>query len=241
MGMTGPDETPAPGRRPIAPLWHTIALVALILAIAGYGAYLQKKAGSKTQIAERRGSTLPLYLGLIAGEWALFRFSIVGLRKTGTRMRGVIGQRWASWKDVARDAAIGLGAWVVWTGAETLLAQAMGQDTAKEITALLPRGPAEIVAWIALSVSAGICEEAVFRGYLQQQFQALTGNTALAISLQALVFGVGHGYQGLQKTLLIVLFGAAFGALAHWRRSLKPGMILHAWTDIFSGILASRA
>jgi len=34
--------------------------------------------------------------------------------------------------------------------------------------------------------------------------------------------------------------GALFGALAVWRRSLKPGMILHAWTDVFSGIFARR-
>jgi len=227
-------------RRPIAPVGHTIGLIAIILAIAAYGTYVQLTAGSKTQLVEHRGSALPLYLGLIAAEWGLFRFCLIGLRRSGTQIGDVIGRRWADWKDVARDVALALVVWAAWSGAETLVASVLGEDTAKGISTLLPRGPAEIAAWVALSVSAGICEEVVFRGYLQQQFQALTGSAVIAIAGQAVVFGVGHGYQGLRNTIVIAVLGVIYGTLAHWRRSLRPVMILHAWTDIFSGILSSR-
>jgi len=234
------ESTPAAGRKPIAPIGHTIALIAIILAMAAYGAYLQRNAGSGTHLVEHRGSALPLYLSLIAAEWGLFRFALIGLKKSGNRMRDVIGQRWASWKDVARDVAIAIAAWAVWTAAETLVVPMLGPDTAKGIDTLLPRGFAEIAAWVALSVSAGICEEAIFRGYLQQQFNALSGSAAIAIGAQAIVFGVGHGYQGLRNTIVIAVFGALYGVIAHWRRNLRPGMIMHAWTDIFSGIFSSR-
>jgi hypothetical protein len=40
---------------------------------------------------------------------------------------------------------------------------------------------------------------------------------------------------------MISVFGAVFGALAWWRRSLKPGIVVHAVTDIFSGIFAKGA
>jgi membrane protease YdiL (CAAX protease family) len=237
--MIDPNATRG-DRRPIAPIWHTIVLIAIILGIAAYGAYAQRSAGSQGQLVADRGSALPLYLGLIAAQWGLFRFCLVGLRKSGTRMRDVIGRRWATWRDVVRDVAIASAAWAVWTGAEALVAPMLGEDTAKSINSLLPRGPAEIVTWIALSVSAGICEEAIFRGYLQQQLEALSGSATIAIAAQALVFGVGHGYQGLRNTIVITVFAVLYGGLAHWRRSLRPGMIMHAWTDVFSGILARR-
>jgi membrane protease YdiL (CAAX protease family) len=89
-------------------------------------------------------------------------------------------------------------------------------------------------------LSAGFCEEVVFRGYLQRQFQALWGNTALAITAQAVIFGISHGYQGLRNVVVITVFGALFGILAHWRRSLAPGIAAHAWTDIVAGLIIRR-
>jgi CAAX protease family protein len=232
---SGPKQV---DRRPIAPIKHTVLLIAILLALAAYGAYLQGSAGSKTQLVEHRGSALPLYLGLIVAEWGLFRLCLVGLRKSGTRIGDLIGQRWANWKDIARDILLALAVWAAWSGIEALAVRMLGQDAAKGIDTLLPRGPAEIAAWVALSVSAGICEETVFRGYLQKQIQALTGNAVVAILAQAILFGVSHGYQGLRNTIVITALGTIYGVLAHWRRSLKPGMIVHAWTDVWSGVLA---
>ena len=110
-------------------------------------------------------------------------------------------------------------------------------ETPKAVENMLPRGGAEIAVWILLSLSAGFCEEVVYRGYLQRQLQALTGSGLAAVALQAVIFGVSHGYQGVRNVLFITVYGALFGALALWRRSLKPGMILHAWTDIFGGLI----
>ena len=110
----------------------------------------------------------------------------------------------------------------------------------KEVIAFLPRDPLEVAVWIALSLTAGFCEEAIFRGYLQAQFRALTGSAFVAVVLQAVIFGVSHGYQGLRNVMVITVYGTVFGALAVWRKSLKPGMILHAWTDVFGGIFAKR-
>ena len=53
---------------------------------------------------------------------------------------------------------------------------------------------------------------------------------------QALVFGVAHGYQGVRDVVTITVLGAALGGLALWRKSLRPGMIAHAWMDIIGGL-----
>jgi len=227
-------------RRPVASARHTSILIAIFLAMAAYGAYLQHAAGSRPELVESRGSALPLYLGLILMEWGLLRYVVVGLKKTGTTLRDLLGERWGSARDVARDAALALVFWAVWTGVESLVDRALGPDAAKGIGSLLPRGPAEAATWIALSVSAGICEEAIFRGYLQRQFEAWSGNVAVAVAAQAIVFGVSHGYQGLRNVLTITTVGLGFGALAAWRRSLRPGMLLHSWMDVFGGLFAPR-
>ena len=228
-------------KRPlVAPLWHTAVLIAIFLGLAAYGAMLQHSAQHAPGVMERKGSAVQLYAVLLISQWALLRFAIVGLRKGGTRLRDLIAARWSKPRDVLRDIAIALLVWAAWTGLETLATSGLGADTAKSVDALLPRDPIEIALWVLLSMSAGFCEETIFRGYLQRQFQAITGSAWAGLAIQALIFGVAHGYQGLRNTIAITLFGAVFGAVALWRKSLAPGMILHAWTDIFSGIFAPR-
>ena len=229
------------GRRLLAPLGHTAILIAILLAMAAYGMFLQQHAAPGPQLVARRGAALPLYLSLLAAEWGLLRFVVAGgLARTGVRLRDLLGERWAGPRDVLRDVVIALAFWATWTFVESVVVSHLGRDAAKGIDALLPRGPLEITAWIALSMSAGFCEEAIFRGYLQKQFEALTGSVGVAILVQAVIFGISHGYQGLRNVILITVLGTLYGALAWWRRSLKPNMILHAWTDIFSGIFGSR-
>jgi hypothetical protein len=103
---------------------------------------------------------------------------------------------------------------------------------------MLPQRGIELTFWIALSVTAGICEETVFRGYLQRQFMALTKSAPAGILLSAATFGAAHAYQGFRMVILIALYGAMFGILAYWRGSVRPGMIAHAWNDSLNGVLA---
>jgi membrane protease YdiL (CAAX protease family) len=103
----------------------------------------------------------------------------------------------------------------------------------------LPQRALEITLWIGVCVSAGFCEELVFRGYFQKQFEAFTHSRWIALFLQAVLFGISHGYQGIEACVKIACYGALFGLLAVWRGSLRPGMMAHAWSDIFSGIFGS--
>ena len=54
---------------------------------------------------------------------------------------------------------------------------------------------------------------------------------------EAVLFGVTHGYQGVESCLRITVYGLLFGLLASWRRSLRPGMLAHALTDVLAGLL----
>ena len=91
--------------------------------------------------------------------------------------------------------------------------------------------------WVGVSLAAGVCEEIVFRGYLQRQLTAMTGHAGIAILLQAIIFGVGHGYQGWKPMITISAVGFILGVLAWWRGNLRAGMIAHTALDLLAGLV----
>ena len=221
----------------IAPRWHTALFVALFLSLTLGGAFFQREARSEPGRILQHPNVVPLYLSLIAMEWGLFFYVWKGgLHRSGMKLRDLIGGRWQSLKDVAIDAILALGIWTVWMIIEKGWEHWFGPEHAASIQTFLPRRGVEILLWVALSISAGICEEVVFRGYFQRQFEAFTRSKWIALFLQAVLFGISHGYQGVQACVKIATFGALFGLLALWRGSLRPGIIAHTGSDILSGI-----
>jgi hypothetical protein len=177
------------------------------------------------------------YLSVIVAEWALsFYVWLGGLIPGATRLRDLVGGRWSSWKDVLRDIGIGAAFWVVFAAAGIFMNFLLGPSYVETLGFVNPRGAVEVTLWVMMSMTAGFCEELIFRGYLQKQFLALTGSAALAVLAQAVLFGVCHWYQGSKLVITIMVLGLLYGILAHWRKSLRPGMISHAWSDILNVI-----
>jgi hypothetical protein len=222
-------------RTQVAPYWHTGLLLLILLAVTLFGMWSQNRSNSGGSIASTHTGILPLYVSLIALEWALFSFVRWGLSKSGTTVSELVGGKWSDWKSIARDVGVAIPFWVVWESAGRVTHFLLGPDQAKKIDILLPQTIFEIVLWVAVSVSAGLCEEVVYRGYLQRQFLALTRSSMIAILAQGVIFGIGHAYQGAKQVIVITVLGLLFGLLASWRKSLRPGIIAHAWSDIFSG------
>jgi membrane protease YdiL (CAAX protease family) len=227
-----PDRTPTRvSSRPV------LVLIAVFLAMALLGALAQRGAGQAEALpTPARPATI--YAGLILMEWGLvFYVWRAGLGGSLASLRDLIGGRWRRPLDFAADAAMALLTWAAWTAISLAWSRFAGPDQAASVRSLLPHDPLEIALWIALSLSAGFGEELVFRGYLQRRFQDWTASRPIAILLQAALFGVAHGYQGVRACLKIFVYGLVFGLLAAWRRSLRPGMLAHAWTDIAAGLL----
>jgi hypothetical protein len=113
----------------------------------------------------------------------------------------------------------------------------MGPSSAKTVDSLLPQSLLEVLIWIGASITAGVCEEMAFRGYVQRQLHALSGNVGLAVLGQGLVFGLFHSYQGWTNVIVISVLGVLYGVLAAWRGNLRANIITHAWTDVWEGWL----
>jgi membrane protease YdiL (CAAX protease family) len=230
--------TSIPSSRPlIAPAWHTVLFIAIFVGLSIVGGFFQHAVKQHPQAAVPSGNAVPRYISVLVFEWLLVLYVRMGVHKRGVRLRDLVGGRWATQNDVTKDIALGAGLWAVWIGLMNPHILGGGTNAAQ---GLLPQGILESLAWIPLALSAGFCEELAFRGYLQKQFQAITGSPAWSVLIQALVFGVGHLYEGVGPAVRIMLFGVLFGLLAVWRKSLRPGMIAHAWSDIFGVIIFRR-
>ncbi|MDR3754104.1 MAG: CPBP family intramembrane metalloprotease [Terracidiphilus sp.] len=228
----------------IASWKHLAGFIAIMAALLVLGLYQQHAGGGSGagsnqapgQLASHQYA-IPIYLTALVMDWALLYFCWAGVHWHGGNLWDLAGGRWKSWRDVLTDLAILLPFWAVWEGAAYCVHLLLGSGSAKSVDSLLPKSIVEVLVWIATCITAGICEEMAFRGYLQRQIHALTGNIAWAVVLQALVFGIAHGYQGWRNVVVISVLGVLYGALAAWRKNLRVNIISHAGSDIWEGWL----
>jgi hypothetical protein len=179
---------------------------------------------------------ITIYERTILFEWLVLGLVLAGVWLSGSSVLTVLGERWRSIRQFLRDAGIGL-LFLIVSIMVTSIVGSHGGARDKSTQFLLPQGSVEMALWVVLSITAGICEEAVYRGYLQKQFMALTKSVPAGIVLSALAFGAAHSYQGVAKASMIGVMGAMGGILAYWRRSVRPGMIAHALQDVLGGFV----
>lgn len=223
---------------PVAPWWHTAILVAIILGISALSTMQSKSTGFG-------GGHIKRYAITIVWEWILGLIAWWGLRMRGTPIREILGERRRGFKEFARDFGVALIFWII----AVIVLAAIGiilrlfhlVHVQRAVLALAPQTIAQILVWIALCATAGMVEEFVFRGYLLQQFASLRGKVWVGVVASSLLFGAAHGYEGIGGMVSITAYGAMFCLLAIHRRSLRAGMIAHAWHDSITGILIAIA
>jgi uncharacterized protein len=219
--------------RAVAPGWHTAIVLLALLALSLAGAL----SGNLPFVGTHGRATG--YVLVTAFEWVVVAFIWYGVSRQGLSLRDLIGGSWARRVAVLRDLAIAVGFLIVCgVGVLNGLGYLLKAEPNQAIRSMFPQGPTEIILYLMMALTAGFCEEVIFRGYLQRQFAALTQAAAGGIVLQGIAFGISHGYQGWKFILLIVVYGTLFGLLAQWRRSLRPGMITHFLQDGVGGLLA---
>ena len=102
---------------------------------------------------------------------------------------------------------------------------------------LLPSS-AELANFRALSVTAGVCEEILFRGYLMAFLLPIFG-TGGAIVVSSLLFGLGHAYRGFGGIVKSGVLGAIMAGIYVLTGSLLAPILVHALVDVVSGQIAA--
>ncbi len=100
---------------------------------------------------------------------------------------------------------------------------------------VVPRTKAELALFFGVALTAGICEELLYRGFLfavAAPFITIYG----AVAASAVVFGLGHTYQGLRGIALTGAVGLFLGAFYFLTGSIVFPMILHVLIDINGGV-----
>jgi uncharacterized protein len=109
--------------------------------------------------------------------------------------------------------------------------------------ALLPRTPGERRLFTVVGLTAGICEEWLYRGFFLAVLAAVSGglSTAVLVVAAAAAFGVAHAYQGPVGILSTGLLGGVMAALYLQTGSLLLPVLLHAAIDLRFLLVPSRA
>jgi membrane protease YdiL (CAAX protease family) len=109
-----------------------------------------------------------------------------------------------------------------------------------DVLALLPRGTRERRAFAAVAVTAGVCEETLYRGVLLALAAALApGLPAAGLAvLSAVAFGLAHAYQGALGALTTAVLGACLAVLYLGSGSLLLPVLYHVLVDLRVLVLA---
>jgi len=221
----------------LAPRWHTALLVGLIIGVALVGTFLTHR-GVRIDAPAGAGSRIvSMYLPLTAVAWGLLVY-VCRIGRPRSILPLLLGELWTGIGRASSDLSIAFLVWAIIEASEIAWTRVFG-PTSSSAQALLPQGITDLIAWVFVAASVGFCEEVVYRGYFQTQFKAFTHRSALAIVLQAALFGIAHAEQGAAAAARFTVYGCLLGALAHWRRSLLPGIVCHVGVDLASGLLAA--
>jgi membrane protease YdiL (CAAX protease family) len=249
----------------VAPAWHTAALVVFILGMSLHGASRFSVPHDSINLLATYGFTAVSELILLGWVLFGLRLRRTPLRSllggfsfspravavdfgfamlfwiSALSVLGTIGIAWSGVEAAVTHRALPTLTSPAQSaqshGAPLLTRDPSQQQALRALSQLAPGNGQEIAAWVLLCLLVGFIEETVFRGYLQRQFTWWArGGVGAGVVLSALVFGGAHAYQGVRNMVLLGLFGAMFGVLALYRRSLRAGMFAHSWQDIIAGL-----
>ncbi len=182
------------------------------------------------------------YRRTMAVEWSLAILVLVrwGVRGQlpGVMGAGDIGTAW--WVGTAL-AVVGSVLLVLQSVVVLRSAERIGQARAQlePLQSIIPASAREGRYFSALSATAGICEEIVYRGFLIA-YLAWFFPLWAAVALSSAVFGLGHAYQGAGGIVKTGLVGLAMAGLFVLTGSLWAPILVHAVIDLNSGYLGRR-
>jgi len=191
-----------------------------------------------------RRSKLALYGKIVFSQWLLVTAMLLILRHHGLSAHAA-GQRLAN---ASLTLGVTLALLFILACVSAIVLVRIGRAQPANLTRgigrlqkLAPASGVEMAAFAGVCLTAGICEELLYRGWLVKLLQAATDSTLVAVVAGAVLFGLGHASQGAIATLRTAFIGLQLGFLFVWVGSLIPGQVLHAGFDLMIAVAAARA
>jgi membrane protease YdiL (CAAX protease family) len=217
-------------------IWLIFLILAVVVPWRGRIRFKQLLAKPGVESRER----ISLYLSTIAFQWIAV---------------GIAG--WRAWAHGYTGAELGLG-----TGPNlfrTIIAGVVGMILLASLhwmnflrmgrlidklpprvhamaTRILPQSARERLPFSALAITAGCCEEFLYRGFAMAVFTRAGFPIWASVVVSSVLFGAAHLYQGRGGLIGTGILGLLFGAFRAYTGSLLPVAAWHAAIDIVAGI-----
>lgn len=216
-----------------------VILIAIVYPIVGFLSFrrLLRRVAAGEAVDRRQ-----LYRHTHFGHWTLFIIVMTLWAWTGRSWAALgFGMEFDRWSALAAILAI---AGIVFLLLQLRQFGSASRDDIDKIKArigcmsiLIPQNRGELVRFYGLSITAGIVEEVLWRGFLiwyLNQFMPLWA----AAAISTIAFGLAHAYQGISHLPPIILAGAALSGLYVLSGSIWLCIVMHAAVDILQGRLA---
>jgi membrane protease YdiL (CAAX protease family) len=104
---------------------------------------------------------------------------------------------------------------------------------------VFPQDDVERLAFFALVATVAVCEELIYRGFVQLVFERWLGGFVVAgVVGSAVFFSLAHLYQGRRGMATTLAVGLLFAAIRAWTGSLGAPLVAHFVADLVVGLMA---
>ena len=105
---------------------------------------------------------------------------------------------------------------------------------------VLPQSAVELLPYLALAVTAGLCEEFLYRGFAMAALARAGLGAWLVVLASSLLFGLAHSYQGKGGMVMTFVVGLVLGVSRLTYNSLVPAIVWHGAVDVVAGVAGRR-
>ena len=105
---------------------------------------------------------------------------------------------------------------------------------------ILPHSTVELLPYFALAITAGVCEEFLYRGFSMAVLAHMGLQAWAVVLVSSLMFGLAHLYQGRGGLLATLIIGAVLGMARIAYDSLVPVVFWHSAMDMVAGVAGPR-
>ena len=105
---------------------------------------------------------------------------------------------------------------------------------------ILPQSTVELLPFLALAITAGLCEEFLYRGFAMAVLVHVGLQAWIIVLISSVLFGLAHSYQGRGGMIMTLLIGLILGTSRIAYDSLVPAIFWHSAVDVVAGTAGPR-
>src|SRR2546430_5705183 len=105
---------------------------------------------------------------------------------------------------------------------------------------ILPQSTVELLPYLALAITAGLCEEFLYRGFVMAVLVSAGLPSWAVVLISSVLFGLAHSYQGRGGVVMTLFVGLILGTSRMAYDSLVPAIVWHTAVDVVAGTAGPR-